>query len=49
MTHVGVKRLGAGRAQEQGAQNQKSGKAVPQQITKAIAWIEGHQNARDGS
>ena len=46
MAHVGIKRLGAGRAQKHRAENQKAGEAVPEQITKPVAGIERHQHAR---
>ena len=45
MTHVGIKRLGAGRAQEDGSQDQETREAVSQQVIKAVAWIEGQQHA----
>src|ERR1700677_3724821 len=44
MSHIGIKCLGAGRTQEYRAQYQKTGKAMPEQITEAIAWIERHEH-----
>ena len=45
MTHVGIKRLGAGGAQEHGAQDEETGEAVPEQVAKAVARIERRQHA----
>ena len=46
MPHIGIERLSAGRAQKDGAQHQKAGEAVPEQITEPVAGVECDQHTR---
>ena len=45
VAHIGIERFGAGSTQEHRAENQEAGKAVGEQIGKAIARIERDQHA----
>src|SRR5215831_4719141 len=46
MSHVGVKRFGAGSAKEDAAENKKSRKAVSEKKSETDARIEGGEHAR---
>jgi hypothetical protein len=45
MAHIGVKRFRSSGAEENGAEHQKAGQAVAEQIGKAVARIERDQHA----
>jgi len=46
MAHVGVKRFGPRRAKKYRAENQKTGKAVSEKVSKTEAGIDGREHAR---